>query len=81
MSCAISFFSEPDFPCMYFIEHRYSEDPTNWWIPNRACAEAVLRSSGFSVLTHPEPEVYVCRAAEVHAAVAAELEMAARGRT
>jgi tRNA (mo5U34)-methyltransferase len=73
-------FSEADFPCMYFIEHRYSEDPTNWWIPNRACAEAVLRSSGFSVLTHPEPEVYVCRADEVQAAVAAELEMAARGR-
>jgi tRNA (mo5U34)-methyltransferase len=73
-------FAADDFPCMYFIEHRYSEDPTNWWIPNRACAEAVLRSSGFSVVSHPEAEVYVCRKAEVQPAVSAELEMA-RGRT
>ena len=24
-------------------------DPTNWWVPNRACAEAMLRSSGFAI--------------------------------
>src|SRR3954471_22488142 len=23
-------FSDPSFPCMYFIEHRYADDPTNW---------------------------------------------------
>jgi tRNA (mo5U34)-methyltransferase len=54
-------FSEASFPQMYFIEKKYSGDPTNWWIPNRACAEAMLRSSGFEILTHPEPEVFVCR--------------------
>lgn len=54
-------FDRPGFPHMHFIEEKYSGDPTNWWIPNRACAEALLRSAGFDVLTHPEPEVFVCR--------------------
>jgi tRNA (mo5U34)-methyltransferase len=55
-------FARPDFPQMYFIEHRYAHDPTNWWIPNRACMEAMLRSAGFDILEHPEDEVYICRA-------------------
>lgn len=54
-------FERPGFPQMYFIENRYSQDPTNWWIPNRAGTEAMLRSAGFSVTAHPEEEVYVCR--------------------
>lgn len=54
-------FDHPGFPRMHFIEHRYSGDPTNWWIPNRACTEALLRSAGFEVLTRAEEEVYVCR--------------------
>ncbi|HEX8680307.1 MAG TPA: TIGR04290 family methyltransferase [Chthoniobacterales bacterium] len=54
-------FSRPDFPAMYFIEHRYAGDPTNWWIPNRACSEAMLRSAGFEIIAHPEDEVFVCR--------------------
>lgn len=55
---------KPSFPQMYFIEHCYSQDPTNWWIPNRACVEAMLRSAGFEILEHPEEEVYVCRRGE-----------------
>jgi tRNA (mo5U34)-methyltransferase len=54
-------FDRPDFPMMYFIEHKYAGDPTNWWIPNRACSEAMLRSSGFEIIAHPEDEVFVCR--------------------
>lgn len=54
-------FDEPAFPQMYFIEQRYSNDPTNWWIPNRSAAEAMLRSAGFTILQHPEEEVYLCR--------------------
>jgi len=46
---------------VYFIEKRYSGDPTNWWIPNRACVEAMLRSAGFELIEHPEAEVFVCR--------------------
>jgi tRNA (mo5U34)-methyltransferase len=56
-----SVFAQRDFPAMYFIEKSYSGDPTNWWIPNRACAEAMLRSAGFEILYHPETEVFVCR--------------------
>ena len=36
---------------------------TNWWIPNRACAEAMLRSAGFQIVDHPEDEVYICKEA------------------
>jgi tRNA (mo5U34)-methyltransferase len=54
-------FSQPGFPLMHFIEHQYAGDPTNWWIPNPACVEAMLRSSGFEIVNHPEDEVYVCR--------------------
>ncbi|MGN6370856.1 MAG: TIGR04290 family methyltransferase [Phycisphaerae bacterium] len=54
-------FERPEWPKMCFIEHKYAEDPTNWWVPNRACVEAMLRSSGFKIIAHPELEVYVCR--------------------
>ena len=54
-------FQNEKFPCMYFIEKRYANDPTNWWIPNRACFEAMLRSAGFEILDHPEDEVFICR--------------------
>jgi tRNA (mo5U34)-methyltransferase len=54
-------FHLPGFPQMYFIEKKYSGDQTNWWIPNRACVEAMLRSAGFAIIDHPEPEVYICR--------------------
>jgi tRNA (mo5U34)-methyltransferase len=54
-------FDHPGFPRMHFIENCYSQDPTNWWIPNRACAEAVLRSAGFTIESAPEAEVFICR--------------------
>jgi tRNA (mo5U34)-methyltransferase len=54
-------FDQPGYPKMHFIEHKYAEDPTNWWVPNRACAEAMLRSAGFAITAHPEDEVYICR--------------------
>lgn len=56
-------FENPAFPQLYFIEKRYAQDPTNWWIPNRACMEAMLRSAGFEITAHPEKEVYICRRA------------------
>jgi len=57
-------FDQPGFPKMHFVENSYSQDPTNWWIPNRACAEAVLRSAGFKIESVPETEVFVCRCDE-----------------
>ena len=54
-------FENDEFPRMYFVEKRFANDPTNWWIPNRACFEAMLRSAGFTILAHPEDEVFICR--------------------
>jgi len=53
-------FSNPDFPGMYFIEKKYAGDPTNWWIPNHGAMEGMLRSSGLEIVSHPEPETWVC---------------------
>ena len=57
-------FDSPGYPKMHFIEHEYAGDWTNWWAPNAACSEAMLRSAGFEIVEHPEDEVYVCRRAE-----------------
>ena len=54
-------FENAGYPAMYFVELQYSHDPTNWWIPNRACVEAMLRSGGFEIASHPEEEVYICK--------------------
>jgi len=60
----VDIFEQPGFPKMFFIEKKYSDDPTNWWFPNRSCVEAMLRSSGFVIKSHPEDEVFVCTVAE-----------------
>lgn len=54
-------FRQPGFPAMYFIEHSFAGDPTNWWIPNAAAAEAMLRSAGLEIESHPEAETWICR--------------------
>jgi tRNA (mo5U34)-methyltransferase len=54
-------FERPTYPRLSFIEHRYAGDDTNWWVPNRACTKAMLRSAGFVIEGNPEEEVYVCR--------------------
>lgn len=53
-------FDAAGYPRLHFVEHRYAGDPTNWWIPNLSCAEAMLRSAGFCILDRPEEEVFVC---------------------
>ena len=60
-------FDSPGYPKLHFIEHDYSNDPTNWWAPNAACSAAMLRSAGFEITAHPEEEVFVCRRVEVEA--------------
>jgi tRNA (mo5U34)-methyltransferase len=56
-------FEQPSYPRLFFVEHCYAGDPTNWWIPNAAAAEAMLRAAGFRVTAHPEQEVFICRPA------------------
>ncbi|MFN3889642.1 MAG: TIGR04290 family methyltransferase [Beijerinckiaceae bacterium] len=53
-------FTRDGFPLMHFIEKCYAGDPTNWWIPNRAGVEAMLRSAGFRIAGRPDSVVYVC---------------------
>lgn len=53
-------FDDPGYPKMHFIERNYAGDPTNWWAPNRACTEAMLRSAGFRIEARPEEETYIC---------------------
>ncbi|HEX2020763.1 MAG TPA: TIGR04290 family methyltransferase [Aurantimonas sp.] len=57
-------FEDEGFPRMAFIEHRYADDPTNWWVPNRAGIEAMLRSAGFRIECANDDEVYLCRRVE-----------------
>lgn len=58
---ATDLFDRPDYPRMHFVEHSYANDWTNWWVPNRAGVEAMLRSAGFIIFDHPEDEVYICK--------------------
>jgi tRNA (mo5U34)-methyltransferase len=59
-----SMFDDPGAPRLTFVEHRFAGDPTNWWVPNAACAEAMLRASGFVVVARPEDEVWICERGE-----------------
>jgi tRNA (mo5U34)-methyltransferase len=54
-------FEAEGYPRLHFIEHSYAGDPTNWWAPNRAAVEALLRSAGFAIVGRPEEETYLCR--------------------
>jgi tRNA (mo5U34)-methyltransferase len=54
-------FLSEGYPKLHFVQHRYASDPTNWWIPNRACAEAMLQSAGFEIVEPMESDVYLCR--------------------
>jgi tRNA (mo5U34)-methyltransferase len=75
---------EPGWPKMAFIEHQLAGDPTNWWAPNHAGVEAMLRSSGLRVTARPGHEIYLCEPDPAHPSCvstwnAAEL-LAATGR-
>jgi tRNA (mo5U34)-methyltransferase len=56
-------FDQPGWPKMAFIEGRFANDPTNWWVPNHAAVEAMLRSSGLAVRERPGHEIYLCEPA------------------
>lgn len=71
-------FDRPEFPKMHFIEREYADDWTNWWIPNRACVEGMLRSAGFQILDNPVSEVYLCRRGASRAVENADTDAARR---
>jgi tRNA (mo5U34)-methyltransferase len=53
-------FAAEGWPRVSFIEHKYAGDETNWWAPNHAAVEAMLRSSGMRVTARPGHELYLC---------------------
>jgi tRNA (mo5U34)-methyltransferase len=56
---------EPGWPKMAFIENSLAGDYTNWWAPNHAAVEAMLRSGGLKVLNRPDHEVYLCTHSDI----------------
>jgi tRNA (mo5U34)-methyltransferase len=66
--------SAPGWPRMSFVERSLASDPTNWWIPNAACCEAMLRSTGLTITARPGHEIYICRRAEAPPPRTRELE-------
>jgi tRNA (mo5U34)-methyltransferase len=58
-----AFFDDPGYPKMHFIEREFAHDWTNWWAPNAACTQAMLRAAGFVIEAQPDGDVYLCRVA------------------
>jgi tRNA (mo5U34)-methyltransferase len=59
------YFDDPAYPKMHFIERSFANDWTNWWAPNAACSQALLRAAGFTIEASAEGDVYLCRVAPV----------------
>jgi tRNA (mo5U34)-methyltransferase len=70
-------FLETGWPKMAFLEHPFAGDPTNWWAPNHAAVEAMVRSTGLRVVARPADEIYLC---EPDADLAARAWPNGRGR-
>jgi tRNA (mo5U34)-methyltransferase len=54
--------TESGWPRAAFIEGQLAGDPTNWWAPDDACVQAMIRSAGLRVVAAPGHEIYVCQA-------------------
>lgn len=75
-----AFFDEPGYPRLHFIEREFAGDWSNWWAPNAAASQAMLRAAGFAIEAQPEAEVYLCRIATVpYAEMGAGAAYPARG--
>lgn len=59
---ALPLLLQPGWPRVAFVEHAYAGDQTNWWVPNRAALEAMLRSSGFTRLRRLPTNSWLCAA-------------------
>jgi tRNA (mo5U34)-methyltransferase len=51
----------PEWPAMAFIENRLAGDPTNWWAPNVAAVEAMIRTTGMEIVERAGHELWICR--------------------
>ncbi len=66
-------------PKMAFIEHRFANDPTNWWVANHSACEAMLRSAGLVVRSRPAGEIYLCEPGPVDPIARRQLDELLRG--
>jgi len=71
---------EKGWPQMAFIERQLEGDATNWWAPNHACVEAMIRSCGFAIRTRPGEQLYLCDPREMPAAAQEDEYRSAVGR-
>jgi tRNA (mo5U34)-methyltransferase len=71
----------PGWPSMAFIEKRLRGDPTNWWAPDHACVEAMLRSSGFRIVSRIADECYLCEPGTQDAVIAGLIDQELRAAT
>jgi tRNA (mo5U34)-methyltransferase len=53
-------FLDHGWPKMAFVEDQFAGDPTNWWVPNHAGIEAMLRSAGMRITTRASHDMYLC---------------------
>ncbi|MBB6441834.1 class I SAM-dependent methyltransferase [Phycisphaera mikurensis] len=53
--------TQPHFPRLAFIEHRWAGDPTNWFAFDAAAVEAVLRSCGYEQVERLTDELWRAR--------------------
>jgi len=52
--------SSEEFPKLLFIEKKYQNDVTNWWLPNDAALISLLRSAKLKIVSRPARQVFVC---------------------
>jgi tRNA (mo5U34)-methyltransferase len=67
---------EDGWPRAAFVERRLAGDPTNWWVADDACVQAMARSAGLRVTATPGHEIYVCEHDEAQDEVTRELRRA-----
>jgi tRNA (mo5U34)-methyltransferase len=72
---------EAGWPKMAFIERELAGDPTNWWAPDAACVEAMLRTCGLDVRARPGHEIWVCQARAVAGEAAGRIRAEADAAT
>lgn len=48
-------------PRLTFVEKAFAGDPATWWLPNPAAVEAMVRSTGFEVVSRPGPDIHLCQ--------------------
>lgn len=52
--------TSPDFPKVFFLERGFKDENSSWWLGNESALIAILRTSGFKIMSHPNQGFFVC---------------------